>query len=194
MSAAAAALRSSRLSAGVNATTALADFSPALAREISPGKGLNFPHAPSGFTWCVLMRVGLRRCLPACRPHPASLPVHVLMVVGLPAASFILRLAASDLRFGYGYSHQFRQLRFRLLVQAHAGHTSGARTHRTPKAASPRNTAAHAVIFYPLLRLFHSCVGTPHVPSKTTGRMMPERAASFRGEAAFGVRCVLAPL
>src|SRR5271170_291159 len=45
------------------------------------------------------------------------------MVAGLLAASFILRLAASDLRFSYGYSHQFRLLRFMWLVQAHAGHT-----------------------------------------------------------------------
>jgi hypothetical protein len=28
------------------------------------------------------------------------------------------------LRFSYGYCHQFLQLRFMLLVHAHAGHTS----------------------------------------------------------------------
>jgi hypothetical protein len=47
------------------------------------------------------------------------------MVADLPAASIVLRLTASDLRFGYGYSHQFRQPPFMLLVHAHAGHPSG---------------------------------------------------------------------
>jgi hypothetical protein len=71
------------------------------------------------------MSFGLRVYSHARRPHPASLPICFPRVVSLPAASFILRLAASDLRLSYGYSHQFRQLPFMLLVQAHAGHTSG---------------------------------------------------------------------
>jgi hypothetical protein len=119
----ASALRSSLLSQGLNATTASADFSRALAQKISPGKNLHFPCAPSGSTACVLMSIGLRGQRHTRRPHTASLPVRVPRVAGLPSASFILRLAASDLRFSYGYSHQFRQLRFRLLVQVHAGHT-----------------------------------------------------------------------
>jgi hypothetical protein len=56
------ALRSSRLSAFVFATTASADFSLSLNKEISPGKNLSFLRVPSGSTWCVLMSLGLRVC------------------------------------------------------------------------------------------------------------------------------------
>ena len=45
------------------------------------------PLAPSGSTSCVLMTSGLRCSGPACRPHPASLPVCIPTVEGLPAAS-----------------------------------------------------------------------------------------------------------
>src|SRR5712664_2669175 len=55
--------------------------------------------APTGSTWCVLVTLGLRCCQPACRPHPASLPVRVPTVVSLLSASFgfasRLRLAVS---------------------------------------------------------------------------------------------------
>src|SRR5258706_7111217 len=55
--------------------------------------------APTGSTWCVLLTLGLRCCQPACRPHPASLPVRVPTVESLLSASFSftsrLRLAVS---------------------------------------------------------------------------------------------------
>ena len=106
------ALRSFRVSAALIATTASADFSCALAQEISPGKDLNFPRIPSGSTLCVLMSFGLRVYSDARRPQQASLPVRIPMVAGLPSPSFILRLTASDLGFGYGCSHQLRCHRF----------------------------------------------------------------------------------
>ena len=106
------ALRSFRVSAALFTTTASADFSPALAVEISPGKDLNFPRIPSGSTLCVLMSFGLCVYADARRPQQASLPVRVPMVAGLPSPSFILRLTASDLEFGYGCSHQLRCHRF----------------------------------------------------------------------------------
>src|SRR4029077_18030423 len=43
---------------------------------------------PTGSTWCVLMILGLCCSGPARRPHPASLPVRVPTVEGLPSASF----------------------------------------------------------------------------------------------------------
>src|SRR5207237_10040651 len=39
-------------------------------------------------TACVLMTFGLRCSGPACRPHPASLPVRIPTVESLPSASF----------------------------------------------------------------------------------------------------------
>jgi len=51
--------------------------------------------APPGSTICALMTLGLRCCQPARRPHPASLPVRVPTVEGLPTASFSF---ASQLR------------------------------------------------------------------------------------------------
>jgi hypothetical protein len=116
-------LRSCRLSAALNATTTSADSSRARTQEVSPGKDLNFPLGPSGSTCSVLMRFGFRVCQHADRPLPASLPVRVPMVAGLPAASFSSTLAGVALRFSYGCSHQLRCHRFMSLVKAHAGHT-----------------------------------------------------------------------
>ena len=123
------ALRSCRVSPALNATTASADSSPALAGEASPGKSLNFLRIPSGYTCCVLMRVGLRVCWHARRPQPASLPVRVPMVTVLLSASFSSTLAGVALRLRYGCSHQLRCHRFMSLVQAHAGHTSPWQRH-----------------------------------------------------------------
>jgi hypothetical protein len=116
-------LRSCRLSAAINATTTSADSSRARTQEVSPGKDLNFPLGPSGSTCSVLMRIGFRAFQHADRPLPASLPVRVPMVAGLPAASFSSTLAGVALRFSYGCSHQLRCHRFMSLVKAHAGHT-----------------------------------------------------------------------
>src|SRR5271154_126475 len=69
------------------------------------------------------MTFGLRCLSPACRPHPASLPVRVPAVEGLLRASFGF---ASRLRlaFRYGYRHRFRLAPFIQLDSAHAGHTT----------------------------------------------------------------------
>jgi len=68
------------------------------------------------------MIFGLHCYRPACRPHPASLPVRVPTVEGLLPASFgftsRLRLAVR-----YGYHHQFRRAPFIPIDSAHAGHT-----------------------------------------------------------------------
>src|ERR1700683_80304 len=68
------------------------------------------------------MILGLRCYQPACRPHPASLPVRVPAVESLLRASFGF---ASRLRlaFRYGYRHRFRLAPFIQLDSAHAGHT-----------------------------------------------------------------------
>jgi hypothetical protein len=127
-------LRSCRLSAALNATTTSADSSRARTQEVSPGKDLNFPLGPSGSTCSVLMRFGFRVCQHADRPLPASLPVRVPMVAGLPAASFSSTLAGVALRFSYGCSHQLRCHRFMSLVKAHAGHTGTGVPPVTPNA------------------------------------------------------------
>jgi hypothetical protein len=44
--------------------------------------------APPGPTGCVLMTFGLRCSEPACRPHPASLPVRIPTVGSFPPTSF----------------------------------------------------------------------------------------------------------
>jgi hypothetical protein len=130
-------LRSCRLSAALNATTTSADSSRARTQEVSPGKDLNFPLGPSGSTCSVLMRFGFRVCQHADRPLPASLPVRVPMVAGLPAASFSSTLAGVALRFSYGCSHQLRCHRFMSLVKAHAGHTGTGILPVTPMPKSP---------------------------------------------------------
>jgi hypothetical protein len=130
-------LRSCRLSAALDATTTSADSSRARTREVSPGKVLNFPLGPSGSTCSVLMRFGFRVCQHADRPLPASLPIRVPMVAGLPAASFSSTLAGVALRFSYGCSHQLRCHRFMSLVKAHAGHTSKAVPALSPPKPHP---------------------------------------------------------
>src|SRR5437773_1802095 len=71
------------------------------------------------------MTFGLRCSGPACRPHPASLPVRVPTVEDLLHASFgftsRLRLA-----FRYGCRHRPRLAPFIQLDSAHAGHTPAA--------------------------------------------------------------------
>lgn len=73
------------------ATTASADFSQALAREISPGK---VPKPSARAARLYLMRlsvtVGFRASQHANRPHPASLPVRIPAVAPLLRASFSL--------------------------------------------------------------------------------------------------------
>src|SRR5712672_858835 len=80
------------------------------------------PLVPPGSTACVLMILGLRCSAPACRPHPASLPVRVPTVEDLLRASFgftsRLRLA-----FRYGCRHRLRLAPLIQLDSAHAGHT-----------------------------------------------------------------------
>src|SRR5271156_5212931 len=83
------------------------------------------------------MTLGLRCCQPACRPHPASLPVRVPTVESLLRASFSftsrLRLA-----FRYGYRHRFRLAPFIQLDSAHAGHTgAGALACARPPGRAP---------------------------------------------------------
>jgi hypothetical protein len=63
--------------------------SPRLSPKRSPQVRCRIcPLAPSGSTACVLMTFGLRCSGPACRPHPASLPVRVPTVEDLLPASF----------------------------------------------------------------------------------------------------------
>src|SRR4051812_40081127 len=71
------------------------------------------------------MTFGLRCSQPACRPHPASLPVRVPAVESLLRASFSF---ASRLRlaFRYGYRHRLRLAPFIQQDSAHAGHTGAA--------------------------------------------------------------------
>ena len=68
------------------------------------------------------MTFGLRCGSPACRPHPASLPVRVPTVEGLlhAAFSFTSRLR---LAFHYGCRHRLRLAPFIQQDSAHAGHT-----------------------------------------------------------------------
>ena len=68
------------------------------------------------------MTFGLRCSQPACRPHPASLPIPARTVGRLlPAAfSFTSRLR---LAVHYGCRHRLRLAPFIQLDSAHAGHT-----------------------------------------------------------------------
>ena len=109
-----------------------------------------FPPGPPGSTWYVWMGFGFRCCSPAHRPHPASLPVRVPAVVGLPSASFSftsrLRLAvrlglvpspplgSSSLRYSPCRAHE-RRLSCRRLGPAaflppDSGGTKGTRRKR----------------------------------------------------------------
>jgi hypothetical protein len=63
--------------------------SPRLSPRRSPQVRCRIcPLVPPGSTQCVLMIFGLRCSGPACRPHPASLPIRVPTVEGLLPASF----------------------------------------------------------------------------------------------------------
>ena len=88
------------------------------------------------------MSFGLRCCWPACRPHPASLPVRVPTVESLLRASFSftsrLRLALH-----YGCPHRPRLTSLLQLDSAHAGHTSG--RVAGVLARPPSHTTGHAV-------------------------------------------------
>jgi hypothetical protein len=97
--------------------------SPPLSRKRSPQVRCRIcPLVPTGSTQCVLMTFGLRCYQPACRPHPASLPVRVPTVESLLPASFSftsrLRLAVH-----YGCRHRLRLAPFIQQDSAHAGHT-----------------------------------------------------------------------
>jgi hypothetical protein len=130
------ALGSSRLSPGLFATTASADFRSPLKDRISPGQCSLFPLAPSGSTESGLMTVGLRLYSPARPPDSASLPVRVPTVESLSAA-----LSFGPSRFRPGH-------RLRLpsstpsgtlipIEPAPAGHTSAAvrlpLSHQSPR-------------------------------------------------------------
>ena len=115
--------------------------SPLLSQRRSPQVRCRiFRLAPPGSTLCVLIRVGLRCSGPACRPHPASLPVRVPAVETLLRASFSftsrLRLA-----FRYGCPHRLRLAPFIQLDSAHAGHTL--RRAPSPPCSVPLTTAAN---------------------------------------------------
>ena len=82
------------------------------------------------------MTFGLRCSQPACRPHPASLPVRVPTVESLLRASFSftsrLRLA-----FRYGCRHQLRRDPFISIDSAHAGHTGAVPLNRSRRPRRP---------------------------------------------------------
>jgi hypothetical protein len=136
------------------ATTASAAFFPALTGKISPGKVQNLsPRAVRLYRMRLGMTFGLCCSQPACRPHPASLPVRVPTVEGLLRASFgftsRLRLA-----FRYGCRHQLRRAPFISIDSAHAGHTGadplvcagppGPALHSKASACHPRQAGQGA--------------------------------------------------
>src|ERR1022692_3646128 len=86
------------------------------------------------------MTFGLRCSQPACRPHPASLPVRVPAVESLLPASFSF---ASRLRLAvhYGYRHRLRLAPFIQQDSAHAGHT-GADAHTRAGRLRPASPEA----------------------------------------------------
>src|ERR1019366_6091824 len=112
------------------------------------------------------MTFGLRCCQPACRPHPASLPIRVPTVEGLLPASFSftsrLRLAVR-----YGYRHRFRLAPFIQLDSAMLGTLDSARRGTLaqpllaaavallpPRRAKPARSRARCIsIALPLSRL-----------------------------------------
>ena len=110
--------------------------SPPLSRRRSPQVRYRIgPLVPPGSTKCVLMTFGLRCSQPACRPHPASLPVCVPAVESLLPASFgftsRLRLAVR-----YGCRHRLRLAPFIQQDSAHAGHTGAGALARGPTPGS----------------------------------------------------------
>ena len=90
--------------------------------EISPGKVQNLSPRADRLYLMRLDDLWASLFAPACRPHPASLPVRVPTVEGLLPASFSftsrLRLAVR-----YGCHHRLRLAPFIQLDSAHAGHT-----------------------------------------------------------------------
>src|SRR5450759_2194446 len=86
------------------------------------------------------MTFGLCCSQPACRPHPASLPIRIPTVEGLLRASFSF---ASRLRlaFRYGCRHRLRLAPFIQQDSAHAGHT-GAGFSRHWASARPALTCS----------------------------------------------------
>ena len=89
------------------------------------------------------MTFGLCCSQPACRPHPASLPVCVPAVESLLRASFSF---ASRLRlaFRYGCRHLLRRAPFISLDSARAGHTGAGYPARGPafqRVQPPRKAA-----------------------------------------------------
>src|SRR5271156_4734394 len=93
------------------------------------------------------MTLGLRCCQPACRPHPASLPVRVPTVESLLRASFSftsrLRLALR-----YGCRHRPRLAPFIQLDSAHAGHTgAGTRACRAETRLDAPPPRAQLLLF-----------------------------------------------
>ena len=68
------------------------------------------------------MNFGLRCSQPACRPHPASLPVSCSCGRGF-ATRFFSFASRLRLAFRYRYLHRFRLAPFIQQDSAHAGHT-----------------------------------------------------------------------
>jgi hypothetical protein len=146
------------------ATTASADFSLALTKEISPGKVQNLsPRAARLYRMRLRMTLWLRCCQPARRPHPASLPFRIPTVESLLRASFSftsrLRLA-----FRYGCRHRLRLAPLIQQDSAHAGHT-GASTLACRMALLPTPGLPHLTSVGPTSRCWsrtpsgcsHSC-------------------------------------
>ena len=123
---------------GFFATTASADCSHALTRELSPGKVQNLSPRAVRLPGASRMTFGLRCSQPARRPHPASLPVRVPTVESLLRASFSFTLRLR-LALRYGCRHQLRRDPFISLDSAHAGHT-GAGNSARPPATSVRTS------------------------------------------------------
>ena len=121
------ALGSSRLSAGVLATTASADSPLALTRGVSPGKVRELSQRAAG-----LYPPRFFDSLWALRLLARSPPVAGLSVRSCSCGRrfafgfFQLPLTGSTLPFGYGCRCRLRQTPFILIVRAHAGHTSAA--------------------------------------------------------------------
>ena len=115
--------------------------SPPLSARRSPQvRSRICPPVPPGSTRCVLMTLGLRCSQPACRPHPASLPVRVPTVESLVRASFSF---ASRLRLAlpYGCRHRLRLAPLIQLDSAHAGHTGAG-----PPACGPTPSSASLTV------------------------------------------------
>src|SRR5712692_3790133 len=91
------------------------------------------------------MTFGLRCSQPACRPHPASLPVRVPTVESLLSASFSF---ASRLRLAVRYScrHRLRLAPFIQRDSAHAGHTGADPLVRGRRPRRPWSAARTVIL------------------------------------------------